>query len=48
MYLCILSIIVLFNLIYYMKFILRRICHAYFTYLSIIDLDLDFMSCLFY
>jgi len=23
---------------YYVKFILRRICHAYFTYLSIIDL----------
>jgi len=41
------SIIALFNLMifyYYVKFILRRICHVYFTYVSIIDLFLTYLS----
>jgi len=41
------SIIALFNLMifyYYVKFILRRICHVYFTYLSIIDLFFTYLS----
>jgi len=41
------SIIALFNLMifyYYVKFILRRICHVYFTYLSIVDLFFMYLS----